>query len=247
MRLGGDTAARQNALLDRIEARFRGKIRAEIARQMNAAAGIYAETGVVAPLYGHRDRIEAIYAEMAEASIRIFGFRVWEMAGRKGIARPERKSFAATMLNLARQYVGLEAIRRRITQVAETTREQIINAVSLGYRDGLGQSGVAKLIRGSVPGLSSHRAAVIARTEAHGAANYGAHGAAVETGLDLRKEWIAAEDERTRPEHDAMNGRVIGMAERFDFGDYTLAYPGDPSGPPEGIINCRCALGYVME
>ena len=34
------------------------------------------------------------------------------------------------------------------------------------------------------------------------------------------------------------------MNELFDFGDYSLAYPGDRNGPPEGVIMCRCFVNY---
>jgi uncharacterized protein with gpF-like domain len=95
--------------------------------------------------------------------------------------------------------------------------------------------------------ISRQRGALIARTETHGAANYGADGAARATGLKLRKEWIAAEDERTRPDHNEANGQIVDMDQAFDVGGEALMYPGDPAGSAGNIINCRCGVSHVVD
>jgi len=158
----------------------------------------------------------------------------------------ERKDFASTVAKLAIRYIGLEAYRRRIVNISETTRANIIAQVARGFDAGLGQEGVARLIRQSVPEIARARSSVIARTEVHGAAGYGAQGAAIETGLELSKEWIAAEDERTRDSHAEINGQIVGMQDYFDVGGYSAQFPGDPSLPPEECINCRCVSAYVV-
>jgi SPP1 gp7 family putative phage head morphogenesis protein len=119
--------------------------------------------------------------------------------------------------------------------------------VARGYAEGLAQDGVADMIRAAIPSMSSYRAGVIARTETHGAANFGAMEAARETGVALRREWVSAEDERTRDSHVAANGQIVGMDEPFAVGDALLMYPGDPDGPPEETINCRCAIAFVVD
>jgi SPP1 gp7 family putative phage head morphogenesis protein len=98
-----------------------------------------------------------------------------------------------------------------------------------------------------VPQISSYRAEMIARTETHGAANYGSQEAAKQTGLPLAREWLAAADDRTRETHREANGQVVGMDDTFRVGDSDLAFPGDPSGPGEEVINCRCAVGYIVD
>ena len=121
-----------------------------------------------------------------------------------------------------------------------------MRAVARGYEDGLGQAGVAEYIRDLIPSFSDARAGLIARTETHGAANFGANAAAKETGLPLKREWISAEDSRTRSSHDAANGQIVGMDEPFTVGGARLDYPGDPSGPADETINCRCSIGFVV-
>jgi len=150
------------------------------------------------------------------------------------------------MTRLALGYIASEVIRRRITNVSDTTRAQIIGAVARGYDEGLGQDGVAGFIRDLIPGMSGARAGMIARTETHGAANYGSVSAAAETGLRLRKEWISAEDERTRESHDAANGQIVAMDDAFDVGGEALMYPGDPAGSAAEVITADAPAGLSL-
>ena len=91
---------------------------------------------------------------------------------------------------------------------------------------------------------------MIARTETHGAANYGSDEAAKQTGLPLSREWISAQDERTRETHREANGTTTSMDGTFKVGDAELAFPGDPDGGadyPEEVINCRCTVAYIVD
>jgi hypothetical protein len=86
----------------------------------------------------------------------------------------------------------------------------------------------------------------IARTEAIGALNGGTYAAALfneaETGETFWKEWLATTDERTRPSHRHADGQIRPLRESFNVGHADLAFPGDPTGPAEEVINCRCTL-----
>jgi hypothetical protein len=55
----------------------------------------------------------------------------------------------------------------------------------------------------------------------------------------VRKVWATASDERVRASHMALHGDSVGLNEAFGNG---LQYPGDLSGPPEEVINCRCSF-----
>jgi uncharacterized protein with gpF-like domain len=63
----------------------------------------------------------------------------------------------------------------------------------------------------------------------------------------MRKVWISAEDDRTREDHIEADGQAVGMQDSFTIGGWELAYPGDPNGPAEQIINCRCTVGYEVD
>jgi SPP1 gp7 family putative phage head morphogenesis protein len=232
--------AAQIALMEAIERRFTRAMYRELRRAYLAGLDGWQETGAVPELPEHAKNVAEIVTRFAEIAVRRFGGTI----GAKS-RQIERKDFAQTMAKLAFRYISQEAVRQRITSITETTRGNIVNAVQRGFDEGLGQEGVGRYVRDLVPGLSRARANIIARTETHGAANYGAFGAAAETGLELRKEWLAAEDGRTRPDHADMHGTIIGMDDAFQFPGYSLQYPGDPSGPPEAVINCRCTLAFI--
>ena len=236
---------RQSILLDRLEAQFRGRIQRELAAAIRDALTFYEHTSEVPVMADLRDRVEAVYRQMSETSIRVFGVRVLNQGKALGHDL-EVKDFAAIFSRMSQVYIGLESVRRRITSVSSTTRQQIVNAIAAGQREGLGVAAIARQIRDQVDVMTTWRAALIARTETHGAANYGAQEAARETGLRLRKEWVAAADERTREDHKAADGQIVGMDEPFQVGSDMLMFPGDPAGSPEQVINCRCAQSFIV-
>ena len=102
---------------------------------------------------------------------------------------------------------------------------------------GEGEAGLADAIRSAFDQTYEGRAETVARTET--ASVYGAASqAAVEADYAF-KRWLSASDADVRDSHAAVNGEVVPVDEVFSNG---LAYPGDPSGPPEEVINCRCVL-----
>jgi len=84
----------------------------------------------------------------------------------------------------------------------------------------------------------------IARTEMNRAANAGAHAASVDAesqGLRIRRVWVATLDEKTRPEHQELDGQEVGADEPFEVNGETAMFPGD-FGDPGMDINCRCTV-----
>jgi len=89
---------------------------------------------------------------------------------------------------------------------------------------------------------NANNAARIARTETTRNMNRGrldTFEEAQKLGIKLQKVWLAASDSRTRDSHSSLNGETRDMDEEFSN---SLMYPGDPSGPAEEVINCRCTL-----
>ena len=234
---------RQHAMMEAIEKRFARDMKREIASTSKAMVAGTTQDGHVPEDPDHRARIAQIVGRYVEVTIRVFGIAILD--GSKSMVA-ERKDFAGTMSKIALRYIMQEAMRRRITSIADTTRANIVDATLAGYAAGLGQRGVAEAILAALPSLSDYRANLIARTETHGAANYGSVEAAKETGVDLRKEWISAEDDRTRDSHRDANGQTVGPNDAFTVGGEELQYPGDPAGSAENVCNCRCTTGFVV-
>ena len=107
---------------------------------------------------------------------------------------------------------------------------------------GLSEAMLRDMIKAKANHLAPWQAARIARTEVHTASTIGADTAARSTGLDMVKEWLAAEDHRTRESHAEADGQEVGLNESFEVGGVLLEFPGDPKGPAREIINCRCAI-----
>jgi uncharacterized protein with gpF-like domain len=238
---------RQSRLLDALASRFEGRLQNVIAGAMNDMIDKWRLTGEVVLPLSHRDQVEDAFRQMVTASAITFGERIRDQGKSLGHKLERKEDFAAIMGRMALQYIAGEMIRSRITNISETTRSQTVAAIAQGFAEGLGQDGVAEYVRSKVPMYSTYRSRMIARTETHGAANFGAMAAANETGLPLQKEWIAAQDERTRETHAAADGQIVDNNSAFDVGGASLMYPGDPSGPAEEVINCRCALGYIVQ
>ena len=90
---------------------------------------------------------------------------------------------------------------------------------------------------------SINRAQMIGRTEIGTAFNVGRFNNMVEQGY-RHHEWLTNIDEFTRETHEANDGLVRVIGDEFPNG---LAYPQEPSGPPEEVINCRCLTIPITE
>lgn len=140
----------------------------------------------------------------------------------------------------------LAAMRARLDvladQVTSTTRDVIQSDVlAAGVEEGESIDDLAARLTESFRGLSTWRAEMIARTETIGGYNGASQTAAEEIGIEMGKRWLATEDHRTRPSHADMDGYTVALGGKFPNG---CSYPGDPSGPADETVNCRCTTLY---
>jgi HK97 family phage portal protein len=148
-----------------------------------------------------------------------------------------------------------QAIRDNTTRLAsfitEDTARQVLAAMRASEVAGLSIGETAKLIQASVFGeqMTDMRATRIARTENANATNRGAWMQAEESGIYRSKEWLAFSDNDTRDTHSANMDMGIVPLDFAYSGEKgaSLQFPGDPSGGPEDVINCRCVLAYYDE
>jgi HK97 family phage portal protein len=134
--------------------------------------------------------------------------------------------------------------QNKITGVNDTTYAAIVDALAEGEAAGATIDGLADLVTAVFDQARGYRAETIARTEVVSAANAGAKEGAVQSGVVETQSWLATEDERTRETHAEADGQTVGLDETFTVGDAELAYPGDPDGPPEETIACRCSITF---
>lgn len=55
-------------------------------------------------------------------------------------------------------------------------------------------------------------------------------------------EWVTMGDNNVRDTHRQANGQTVLAGEPFDIGGFDLTYPGEPVGPPDIWIECRCVV-----
>ena len=95
------------------------------------------------------------------------------------------------------------------------------------------------------------RARAIAQTETTRAYGAGTLAAGIEqsrvTGRVLQKRWETEHDPKVRASHRAIDGQVRDLFMPFYVDGFPLLYPGDPMGPPDTVINCRCDLVIMDE
>lgn len=236
---------RQQMLLDRIARSVERILAREIASTMRDMVKAWQATGRVDKIPEHERRVESTLRMAWRASIEGFARRISEAAQAKGKHAPLIAKNADHWELFVQEYLQ-EFGGQKIVEITDTTLMQVLNGIAIGRANGLGQADIAKQIAEKAPSIGRARAAVIARTETHSAANYGALAQAEDTGLDMMKEWISTTGARTRDSHRDADGQTVPTNEPFIVGGARLRFPGDPRGPAEEVINCRCNQGFIV-
>jgi SPP1 gp7 family putative phage head morphogenesis protein len=144
-----------------------------------------------------------------------------------------------------------KSLTRPFTQIAlddlpRELRTQLRRNITQAFIQGQSITDLADRIKDTLK-TSQKRAIRIARTETTAIANDARQDSmehAEKMGLSMKKVWIATLDTRTRESHQQMDGIQIDVDDTFPNG---LRYPGDLVGDEAETVNCRCALGTVIE
>jgi hypothetical protein len=159
---------------------------------------------------------------------------------------PESDPYVADYLNAA---------GNRLVNVPDEVYARIVAEVERGIQEGRSLDRVTEdvqvLLTASGTALWPNRARTVARTETMGAVNAGVFRAAqldaqARGDLAPAKVWIATDDARTRPTHNEADGQRTLLGSPFRVGGSELLFPGDPRGPAQEVINCRCSLLPVV-
>lgn len=143
----------------------------------------------------------------------------------------------------------------RLRNVPDEVYGLIVTEVEAGIRDGDAlervRDRIQLILTASGTDRWRNRAMTVARTETMGAVNAGIFRAA-QLEAQVRgdpapfKQWISTEDKRTRPTHVAADKQRTLLSEPFRVGGAPLMFPGDPRGPAQEVINCRCSMLPVV-
>lgn len=132
-----------------------------------------------------------------------------------------------------------------VQNIGETTLRSLKRLVDDAVINGATRAELSKAIRSHAGIDSITRANTIARTELHSAMAKSSLEAAKETGVISMKEWISVDDDRSREAHGEVD--PVPVDEPFIVNGHDMMHPGDPAGPPEEVINCRCVMTYLVQ
>ncbi len=189
-----------------------------------------------------KNLIVGIYQDVGEDA----GERV--LADLKYGEKPYEQKLFNLSLNLHAPDVLLRLLKmagEKVTQIYGTTLALLQSALKAGTQDGETIAQLSQRIDGVYQEQLTERTQTIAATEVVAASNYGCLEAGKASGLSLTKSWLSMDDAKVRPDHRDAEDQTVGLDEPFIVGGEALMYPGDPSGSPGNIINCRCTIYYT--
>jgi len=149
----------------------------------------------------------------------------------------------------------LQFAHNRMVGIGQALWEKLRGELVEGFQAGEGIREIAARLQ-QVAALSTPRALATARTEVIGAANGGSYTQMLAAGFDaseVTKVWLATEDTRTRISHRHADNQGVELTGEFQLdiykgdvktGEEGLEFPGDPTGTPGNVINCRCSLAF---
>lgn len=244
----------QNAAIDRVAAAMSGRFARAIGAQMRAAAQAVAVGGSVAgAVLTNSDALTRAFLDTYRTAAPIVGRRVINQAkslhGSRHVLTKAQDDKTVPVLELWNAQIA-RFIRtygaQRVTNVNQTTINQLQRVIAAGYSEGAGVVEIQRRIYDSIEAISIVRARAISRTETHAGAMGGSLAAAQVIEIDTRKRWNATEDGRTRPDHDDADGQQVDLTAAFLVGGDRMQHPGDPSADAANVVNCRCVLDYPI-
>lgn len=147
----------------------------------------------------------------------------------------------------------LTEVTNRMVRTTDDVFDLVAGQVAAGVTLGEGipelAARVDQVLSATATERWANRAVTVARTETMGALNGSRADAfdayAEDSGEPMEKIWLATLDTRTRRTHRIADKDRVPVGEPFMVGGFPLMFPGDPSGPPQEVINCRCTTLLV--
>lgn len=193
----------------------------------------------------YKAAMERVYkitpAQVAELSglLEEFGFAQVELGG----AQAAGELGVRFVMSPAVEGSVRTILERRAGDIMASVEKDISLIVNQGISNGLTPFEISQEIAGSIGDFA--RAERIARTETSMSANLGIESGYRMAGAD-GKEWLTIQDGSQRDSHSVADGQMVPIDSSFTVGDSSLKFPGDPSGSPGEIINCRCTIAPVL-
>lgn len=163
--------------------------------------------------------------------------------GALGLTRsPAVRGLKSALAGLANSIAAEDSI-----EITQTTLATALRAQSFYINDGVKgkPKSLAYYLERTKGGIGERRANTIAGNENHIAAQEALAFIAEwlsRNNVGVYQQWKSRRDSKVRPTHRRANGQTVPIGELFQVGDALLRFPGDPEGPAEETINCRCSI-----
>jgi uncharacterized protein with gpF-like domain len=144
----------------------------------------------------------------------------------------------------------LASVHNRMVRTSEDVYDLVASAVARGAAAGDSiptiAAAVDEILTATATERWPNRAVTVSRTETLGALGAGRadsfEAMQEELGIPMERQWISTLDQRVRSSHAEADLQRVPVGQPFTVGGAQLDHPGDPFGPAEEIINCRCSM-----
>ena len=180
----------------------------------------------------------------------------WMLTGNQQLDDLYRRAGKEKPLNLVfgnRDYAR-QLWNSSVKDITTNTGKQIMTVVENGLNQGLSTRGIASaLLENDQSGIFTlGRANRIARTEATRVVNQATSESYTqlgEQGIQVRKQWLSAQDGKVRDSHKWLNAKIVDANENFQlpdqYGGYSASSPASFDQVGENV-NCRCTIIPVI-
>lgn len=142
----------------------------------------------------------------------------------------ESKKSARAESNLKQGLIATE----KASLINSTTRKKLQAVIDTGAKE------IKDFVKVWSSALKS-RSTLIGVDVSTTATNTGLIDGMTQTGVG-KKQWVSQKDVYTRESHAAAHGQTVSRDDAFVVGGALLRFPGDPLGPDDEVINCRCYI-----
>ena len=146
-------------------------------------------------------------------------------------------------MNFERNTSRLDLLRNYVTDNIKSMNDEMVEKIRKEVTQGVvNLESIPKISKRitKVVDMTKDRAKMIARTETNRALNMAHKDAATQSGMVVKKQWIATEDSRTSPICRHLDGQIIPMNKKFK-------YQGQEFDIPPAHPNCRSRVIYLQE
>jgi HK97 family phage portal protein len=226
---------------------IRSQVMREVASRLRRSSVASKERALTRVLVD--DLVEGVMfdVEKAQKTVEKFARKYYESAIEAGVEH------ALQYLNSDKPVIGVETdavqdflerkeiLVRNIPPKIEAAVKQVIReSLMISHQNGEALNQQALRIQAALREMftaTDARARKIARTEMLSAVNYASYSEYAAHGID-RVQWLSSQDSHVRETH-LIDGQVREIGQLFST---RCRYPGDPEGPAEECVNCRCTL-----